>query len=382
MRIALVVATFPPYHGGTGNVCYQNARELVKRGHEVHVFTMARAGAWRHERREGISVHRLRPLLAIGNAALLPGLAWSLRGFDLIHLHYPFFGGEFATVASLIWRTPLVITYQHDVFLHGFMGMIERIMRQTVVRMTLLRAKRVLFSSLDYAAASHIRPLLNNDPDRIGELANGVDITTFTPGEVRESLKARYRAQGDEQIVLLVAGLDRAHYFKGVGILLQAVAALPATVHLIIVGDGDLRASYETQAAALDLSARVHFTGRIPDSDLPEYYRLADVTVLPSVTRGEAFGLVLVESLACATPVIATDLPGVRTVVDQERTGLLVPPGKVQALAWALGYILTNNDIREQWGQEGYRQVQQRYTWGEIGDQLEIIYKNVLNEFV
>jgi glycosyltransferase involved in cell wall biosynthesis len=341
---------------------------------------MARSGAKLRERREGIVIHRLRPLLAVGNAALLPGLTWSLRRFDLIHLHYPFFGGEFTTLASIAWRTPLVITYQHDVLLGGVMGVIERIMRQTVVRATLRRAAKVLFSSLDYAAASHIRPLLAGRADRIGELPNGVDVTIFSPGDVGADFNARYRPNGDEQIVLLVAGLDRAHYFKGVGVLLEALVELPSKIRLIVVGDGDLRASYEAEALSRGISARVHFAGRVPDGELPEYYRLADVTVLPSVTMGEAFGLVLVESLACATPVIATDLPGVRTVVDQGRAGLLVPPGDAQALAAAIGRILGDDNTRAQWGREGTRQVQQRYTWEKIGDRLEVIYRGVLRE--
>ena len=87
MRIAQVVATFPPYRGGTGNVCYHNARDLARRGHDVHVFTMARDGVSTREVLDGMTVHRLRPLARLGNAAALPRLTRALRGFDLIHLH-------------------------------------------------------------------------------------------------------------------------------------------------------------------------------------------------------------------------------------------------------------------------------------------------------
>ncbi len=78
---------------------------------------------------------------------------------------------------------------------------------------------------------------------------------------------------------------------------------------------GELQEFYKHKATALGLSDRVAFPGFVPDERLPDYYRLADVTVLPSINSGEAFGLVLLESLACATPVIASSLPGVRTVV-------------------------------------------------------------------
>lgn len=373
MRIAQVVATFPPYRGGTGNVCYHNARDLARRGHDVQVFTMARDGVSTREVLDGMTVHRLRPLARLGNAAALPRLTRALRGFDLIHLHYPFFGGEFATLAAKLWRTPLVVTYQHDVFLKGMMGVVAYAMRQTAMRLTLRSAARVLFSSLDYGRASHIRPLLRGRADRVGELPNGVDTSVFTPGEPPAALRARYRPDDADRLVLLVAGLDRAHYFKGVEVLLAALAALPGNVRGVIVGDGDLRPTYEATARRLGLGERVSFAGRVSDEALPDYYRLADVTVLPSVTMGEAFGLVLVESLACATPVIATDLPGVRTVVDHGVNGLLVAPGDATALAGAIERIVGDEERCARWGAAGRAKAHRCYAWEAIGDQLEAI---------
>jgi glycosyltransferase involved in cell wall biosynthesis len=378
MRIAQVVATFPPYRGGTGNVTYHNARDLARRGHDVHVFTMARSGASQCEVLDGMTVHRLRPLVQLGNAAALPGLTRALRGFDIIHLHYPFFGGEFATLAAKLWRTPLVVTYQHDVFLGGAMGVVAYLMRQTVMRLTLRSAARVLFSSLDYGRASHIRPLLRGRADRVGELPNGVDTSVFIPGEPPVALRARLRPGDDDRLVLLVAGLDRAHYFKGVEVLLTALAALPGNVRGAIVGDGDLRPGYEATTRRLGLADRVVFAGRVSDEELPDYYRLADVTVLPSVTMGEAFGLVLVESLACATPVIATDLPGVRTVVDHGVNGLLVAPGDAIALSGAIERITGDIAGCERWGEAGRAKTRRCYAWEAIGDQLETMYSQAI----
>lgn len=377
MRIAQVVATFPPYRGGTGNVCYQNAREMARRGHDVHVFTMARSGALARERVDGITVHRLRPLVRLGNAAALPGLVRALHGFDLIHLHYPFFGGEFAALAAKLWRTPLVITYQHDVFLRGAMGVIAYVMRQTAMRLALRWADRVLFSSLDYARASHIGPLLRGRAERIGELPNGVDTARFIPATSGRESRVSTRGTAEERVVLLVAGLDRAHYFKGVEVLLAALAALPTTIRGVIVGDGDLRPRYEAIAKTLGLAERVTFAGRVSDEDLPDYYRTADVTVLPSVTMGEAFGLVLVESLACATPVIASDLPGVRTVVDHGRDGYLAVPHDHTTLAATIARLLADEGARQTMGREGRKKVEARYDWASIGAQLDTCYSLV-----
>ena len=374
LRIAHVTATFPPYRGGTGNVCAQNVRELARRGHDVHVFTAAMADAPVCEQYTGATIHRLRPLLRLGNAPLLPGLLPALRGFDIVHLHYPFFGGELTALAAWLCRTPLVITYHQDVLLEGMQRGIEWGLRHTTSRMTLRTATAVLFTSLDYAQASYARLLLRGREHTIGELPNGVDLAVFTPSPPPDSLRTKHQLAPEDQVVLLVAGLDRAHFFKGVNIFLQALTALPNHVKAVIVGDGDLREAYAITAQRLGIAQRVQFAGRVSEADLPDYYRLADITVLPSTTMGEAFGLVLVESLASGTPAVATNLPGVRTVIEHGGDGLLVAPGDSVELATALQHLLNDQTARCTMGKQGRARVEVRYGWQQIGARLEAVY--------
>ncbi len=380
LRIAHVTATFPPYRGGTGNVCYHNARELARRGHEVHVFTAAMPGLAPRESSYGINVHRLRPIVQVGNAPVLPGLMQALRGFDLLHLHYPFFGGEITALAAALNRTPLVITYHQDVFLEGLIGAVATTMRHTVGRLALRSAARLLFTSYDYGRASYVRPMLHGRIHLIDELPNGVDATRFQPSDGDTELRARHHLAEHDQVAMIVAGLDKAHYFKGVQVFLAALSQLPPHVKGLVVGDGDLRRSYERSAAALGLDGRVIFAGRVSEELLPRYYQMADVTVLPSVTMGEAFGLVLVESLACGTPVVASNIPGVRTVVDHGGDGLLVAPESVPDLAKQLGQLLAlPAERRRAMGMAGRRKVEQRYSWSRIGQRLEQIYAEAID---
>lgn len=379
LRIAHVTATFPPYRGGTGNVCYHHARELARRGHSVRVLTAEAPGAPPSERMDGFEVRRLRPLVRVGNAPLLPGLLGALRGFDLIHLHYPFFGGELTTLAALLFRTPLVITYHQDVYLSGLMGAVASILRHSAGRLTLRSAASVLFTSSDYGRASYVRPMLAGRERAIGALSNGVDVRRFAPGERSPELRQRHAIADDERVALLVAGLDQAHAFKGVDVLLEALRELP-DVRAVVVGDGDLRPSYEARARQLRVAGRVIFAGRVGEHELAGYYRLADVTVLPSTTMGEAFGLVLVESLSCGTPVVASNLPGVRTVVDDGRDGVLTPPGDVPALARAIKVVLADDGARRAMGRHGRARAEALYSWDRIGEQLEQIYRDVLRQ--
>jgi glycosyltransferase involved in cell wall biosynthesis len=330
-------------------------------------------------------VHRLRPLVQVGNAPVLPQLLRVLGGFDVIHLHYPFYGGEFTALAAKLYRTPLVVTYHQDVFLSGLMGVLEKLLRHSMGRFTLRTADRLLFTSRDYGQASYVSPMLRGREQAIGELPNGVDSRKFTPvhplslaAAPKMLLRERYRLADGDKVALLVAGLDRAHYFKGVNIFLQALGELPPTVKGVIVGDGELRQEYEATAKRLGMAERLFFAGRVTDEALPHYYRFADVTVLPSVTMGEAFGLVLLESLASGTPVIASNLPGVRTVVAAGQDGFLVQPGNVADLASKLTTLLAlPAHERAERGLMGRRKVKKRYSWQRIGRQLEAIYEEL-----
>lgn len=379
MRIAHITATYPPYKGGTGNVCYHNARELVKRGHEVHVFTAAIRGAPAEECHDDVIVHRLRPTVRYGNAPFLPMLYRELSSFDLAHLHMPFYGGsETIYLWNRLRHIPLVITHHQDVHLDGPAGLVANLHDRLLGRRLMQRADRLCFTSLDYARGSKFAPLLQSDQARVAELPNGVDTDFFSPGPRPAHLIDRYKLDG-KRVLLFVGALDRAHYFKGVADLLQGVSILnDPNLALIVVGQGDMQETYGRQATDLGLAAQTHFPGFVLDDELPAYYRLADATVLPSTTAGEAFGLVLIESLACGTPVVASALPGVRTVVADGEDGFLVGPGDPEALAAQIGRLLSLSPAqREEMGAVGRRKVEQRYAWSRIGDQLDELYRQV-----
>ena len=163
MRIAQVTATYPPYQGGTGNVCAYAARELARRGHEVQVLTAAAPDGRGNERPDApqapdgacLQVRRLRPLLRVGNAPLLPGLIGALRGFDLVHLHYPFiFGTEAVVLASALYDTPLVVSFHNDLIGDGLRAPLFSIYQRLAACLTLRGAARLCAVSLDHYASS------------------------------------------------------------------------------------------------------------------------------------------------------------------------------------------------------------------------------------
>jgi glycosyltransferase involved in cell wall biosynthesis len=211
------------------------------------------------------------------------------------------------------------------------------------------------------------------------ELPNGVDLLQFYPVENSNSVRTKYGIPENAKVILFVAALDRAHHFKGLDYLLQAFQKLPSDVWLLIVGDGDLRGTYEQEAHQLGIASRIVFAGSIRHEETPSFFRGANVTVLPS-SPPESFGLVLIESLACRTPVIATRIPGVRTVVDHGKDGLLVEPNNPDALADAIQTILNDADLAYEMGRIGRKRVEACYGWDSIGERLESIYFQVLEK--
>jgi glycosyltransferase involved in cell wall biosynthesis len=270
-----------------------------------------------------------------------------------------------------------VTTYHHDALLPGWLGRLSR-RHDLFFSLRLMRLARfACFTSLDYARHSKFARYASTL--NAVELPNGVDAQRFSPGPRDPALAAELGVAG-RRTILFVGALDRPHYFKGVDRLLEAARLLGRDdLFLIIAGSGDLRGDYQRRAVELGLGDRAVFPGGVPDDVLPDYYRLADVTVLPSTTAGEAFGLVLLESLACATPVIASNLPGVRAVVADGIDGYLVAPGDAADLAARLDQLLSLPETeRRAMGAAGRRRVAARYRWERVGDVLVGLYAEAI----
>jgi glycosyltransferase involved in cell wall biosynthesis len=376
MNIAHITATYPPYRGGTGRVCADQADHLARRGHQVTVYCPSPDRS-RQVEAGPPRVVRLPTWLRVGNAALAPAHLCSPRP-DLIHLHYPYYGGgDLAWLATQIRHIPYVVTYHQDVELPGAFGVVARRHHALVGRRILSHARLVMATSLDYAGHSRLASLM--DRGHVVELPNGVDTTRFHPAPPDHAVRAEHGGGTGQRLILFVGSLDRAHYFKGVTVLLQAFALLhDLPVRLLIVGRGDLLPQYRAQAAAMGIGDRVLFDAAVSDAALPAHHRLADVLVLPSTTGGEAFGVVLLEAMASGVPVVASDLPGVRSVVLRTGGGLLARPGDSGALAAALRRLLTDEEHRQGLAHRGRAAVERLYAWPKVIDELEGIYRRAL----
>ncbi len=359
------------------NVVKEEAERLVRLGHEVHVATLGQGrglrveGIGSKEEMNGVVVRRMFALIRWGKAGLSFGALKLARsgGFDAVHLHLPFFGVAelFAIAMWFRWRPQMVVTYHMDLSIGGAKGLIAQVYRRVFLPTLLKGAYRICVASHDYARDSWLSDNWQKVKDRIEILPFGIDTDRFAP----------VHHDHDHVQLLFVGAMDRQHYFKGVDVLLAALMRLKESGdwRLTLVGDGELRQTYEMKAREFGLEDRIAFAGRVSDEELPVYYAHADIFVFPSIDRSEAFGLVALEAQASGVPVVASDLDGVRTVVEHGATGLLVEPKNVEALASGIETLMGSPERRKAMGGAARRRVKKTYAWDKHIETLEQIYK-------
>lgn len=353
MKIAQVVCVYPPYAGGIGTSAYKN-HEVFQKNHQSFVFTKKN----KKENNTEKNIINLKALPDLGHAGILWQLLKKLREFDLIYFHYPFFGTAF-----IIWlfkilnpQKKLIIHYHMDV---KHKNIFFRILSwpETLIRKSLFeKADKIVCASLDYIKYSQIKNYFNLWPEKFVEIPFFVDTSKFCPDFDKKNNK-------ENKEILFIGGLDKAHYFKGVNILIQAFAqANLENTKLLIAGEGELKNEYQQLVKNLGIENKVNFIGKLSLEELINNYQKVDVLVLPSINSNEAFGIVLIEAMACATPVIASDLPGVRSVFEKNISGLKVEPKNIEDLKNKLIHIIKNTEVRNKMSQEARVLAEKKYS--------------------
>jgi len=381
LRIAHLTATFPPYPGGAGNTAFQFAVGQADRGHHVEVFTAAAEGEPPDP--GAVVVHRLEPLAAIGNAPLIPSLA-RLEGFDLIHLHYPFiFGSELTLLGRLRRRRreqALVVHYKNRLVGSGARGAAFGAYEHTVAPALMAAADRVLVLSPDHArSVPYLRRAMDRRPEKLIEMPNGVDGEAFSPGPGGDAVRSRLGIGKDAVVAAFVATLDRAHHFKRLDVAIDAVAELgDPDFHLVVAGGGELEEQFRARGRQRGVGERVHFLGSVPHAALPEVLRAADLFLL-TTEPPESFGIVLIEAMATGLPVVASDYPGVRAVLDEGETGLIVPRGNAGVVAQALKELVeAGAGVRERMGSAGRAKAEREWAWPALLDRMDDAYQEAI----
>jgi rhamnosyl/mannosyltransferase len=331
----------------------------------------SRDGPAREHRLGESMVYEVRAFGLGSNAPISPSMPWRARQlqrhwqFDLAHLHFPDPMSHAAALA-LPRSIPIVISWHSDIVRQKRL----RVLYQPFLDRILRRAAAVVVGTPEHFRSSEVLPGAGVD-HKIAQVPYGVDFSRFAhPGPGAAEIRRRF----GERIVF---ALGRHVYYKGFEFLIDAMTELP-DAQLLLGGEGPLTGKLQRRVDSLGLAGRVTFLGRIPDEQLADFYFACDVFCMPSVEPSEAFGLVQVEAMACARPVVCCELHnGVTYVNRHDVTGLVVPPCQPAALAAALRRLLSDGALRQRLGEAAAARVRQEFSQQAQCEGMLAVYNRV-----
>jgi glycosyltransferase involved in cell wall biosynthesis len=289
---------------------------------------------------------------------------------DLIHSHFAYPEGLVGFLAKMECKKPLIIS------LHGYDILVEPLVRygirlspryDALVRRAIEGADAVIVSSK--AVLEEARKITASD--KLHLIPNGVDTGRFNPHIDGSRLRHRFGLQGK----IVVFTLRRHEPKYGIEYVIRSaprVAQKTKDVFFIVGGDGSLRPYHEQLAADLRVLDMVRFTGEIPQDELPYYYAMSDMVVVPSLQEG--FGLVVTEAMACGRPVIASRVGGITDQIIDGYNGLLVSPRQPDEIAEKILWLKNNPEEGSRLGQNGRRTVKEKFDLDKRIDQLVALY--------
>jgi len=364
-RVLIASSHFYPRTGGVERYVFELAKGLAEwHGHTVSVLTSGPSHSGvQYDRVGQVKVVRVPTWARLASAPLSPTWLWQLRRVilsekpDLINTHAPQPGLPDLVSLTSPASVPLIATYHSGSLKKG--GWTDPVIAayETAVLPRILRRSAVVVVTGPAVAEEPYVP-----EGKVEYIPPGVDTAVFRPGPD----SARRPGQ-----LVYVGRMDRDSAWKGVSTLLQAIGLLAAThpqARLQMVGDGDAVEDHRREVARLGLGDRVEFTGRLDGPDLARAYQAARVLVLASETAAESFGMVLIEAMACGTPVIGTRAGGIPGVIGDTGGGVLAPPRDPAALARAMARLLDDPLEASDLGRRGQEAVQHRYTWRRTAD--------------
>jgi glycosyltransferase involved in cell wall biosynthesis len=381
----MVTTTFPRWAGdGQGPFIWGLAAGVRDLGVDVRVLTMHNPGSATHEVMDGIEVWRPRywwpesgealrreggglpimwqkyPLVRAQIAPFTAIHTWNTarrgRDCDLIHAHWSLSAGT-AVLARPIHRRPIIATLQGSDIFRATEGRVGA----SLTRDLLLRCQRI--TCLSRALADRLIAL-GVPAGRIAIIPNGVDTDQFAP----PSHGAR------EPLMVFVGSLIER---KGVAHLLSALPTVFSSfpeLRMAIIGQGPEEAALRKQAEALDISQRVLFAGPQSQDAVRNWLQRAQLLILPSLEEG--LGVVLLEALACGTPVVASDVGGIPDVITAE-VGRLTPAGNPDALASAIEEALRGEDAWRSMSEHARMRAVNVFDWSRIAKEYVDLYREV-----
>jgi D-inositol-3-phosphate glycosyltransferase len=373
VKVLIVVHHFTPHLSGVGSVAEQQAKHLVKNGHEVQVITSNCSSKAGISEKDGYKVHRIRASNVFENRMGAPFPLFSPSLFyrtyklakeaDLIHVHDSFYMSSFvAAFWAKLFKKPLFVT-QHVVMIphpKPLVMKVQRIVYKTTGAFVLSNSKKVIVFN------ERVKDFLINSgvaKSKILNINNGVDFELFHPPTTKQkgALRQKYNLPTEKTLALFVG---RFVPKKGFRKLLEAVSKDYA---IVFVG-GD-------RPNSIKRDERTIFLGSLSQQETAEIYQACDVFVLPS--EGEGFPLSIQEAMASGLPIITTDDLGYRSYNFNRELFYLISP-TVREIKDHLTKIAQDSRLRDAMGKYSYSYAKEYFNWDEKIEKISHTYREAL----
>jgi len=367
MKVLHLGKYYPPARGGMETIleliCSRTSMSVQNR-----VLVANEGGAPSREQRGTVEIVRAPAIAKIGAVAVCPTLPFRLRAErpDLIVLHEP---NPMALLAYFLARPPatLLVWFHSEVIRPGWR---YALFYKPFLRFALRRAARIVVSSPTLASSS---AQLAEWRDKCVVIPFGVENQSGASFDATANRAEAIRREHKGPLVLFVG---RIVPYKGIDVLLEAMQNLQATA--LVVGEGPERTQLDARADALGVGDRVTFLRAVSANELAALYRACDLFVLPSVTRQEAFGVVLLEAMASGKPVISTNLGTGTSWVNQHGiTGLVVAPRDARALRDAIERLTSDQALRRAMGDAARERAQTMFTIDRMISSVLELYREL-----
>lgn len=348
MRILHALSYYRPHYSGLAVYTERLTRSLATRGHDVTILTSRYDRSLPVEETvNGVHIQRVNVAFRVSKGPVMPGFPIAglrlTRSHDIVHLHLPQLDAAGMAFLGRLMRKPVVVTYHCDLRLPPSpVNTIANAVSNLANHISALFANVLVANTLDYAQDS---AFLRGYLQKLEVIPPPIEMPR-SEMETLERLKSRFGVQEDQVLIGMAARLATE---KGAEVLARALPSI-LEVHpqarVLYVGQhkdvmGEEHYARRLQPLLDELGYHWSFLGILSPSEMTAFFEMCDVTVLPSLNSTESFGMVQVESMFCGTPVVVSDLPGLRQPTLATGMGLTALPGDPASLADAILRVLS-----------------------------------------